>query len=454
MNTADLLTDPDTGLYYSPRCQGAGEIKAAAAAAAETALYDAATGYAKSEHPSLGGAAVTLELTLENNSDTEKTYLVSCAVQGDLYETVTRKDESYSAVVDLCVPRAFEKAKAMLDGHEINIYSEAYEGATVTVGAGESAQLKIDIALDEKTAGEYENAFKNGFYLEGFVLAIPSDGAVGASLPYVCFTGDWDAMRIFDATVYDTDEMPYYSTSYFYSFSEDFLSDRILGLNWFADEVYLDKNLVVFSPDGDGESDELYISLALLRSARDISGVITDSEGNVVADMGELPYKSKSLASGYSFSTLDFLVWDGVDPNNPYYTFPDGTYKLTITAYPAYDGSTVQTYEFPFILDTVDPVLKSMKMVVDPDGTEVMEITVSDDIALQGALFYLDHDMFYANIYSVDSSIGRKTTDTYRFNIDGWRDSGKKYAYVDIYDYAMNRLTVRVPLAELAAGKK
>lgn len=452
MNTAKLLTDAESGLYYSPRCQGAGEINAAAAAVTESALYNTPTGLAKSEYPSLGGTSVTLELTLENSSDTEKTYTISCAVQGDAYETVVREDDSYSATVDLCQPRAFEKATATLDGNQINIYSEAFKGAIVTVGAGESVQLKIDIALDKETAIEYGSMFENGFYLEGFVLANPSDGTGGVSLPYVCFTGDWDAMRIFDATVYDTDAAPYYSTSFFYSLSEDFLTDIVLGQNRFADKKVLDKNCVAFSPDGDGEADVLYLSLALLRSARDITGVITDSEGNIVADMGELPYKSKSLASGYSFSTLDFMAWDGSAADNPYYIFPDGAYTLTINAYPAYEGSTVQTYEFSFVIDTVDPVVKSMKMVVDPDGTEVLEITVSDETALQGALLYLDHDMFFANIYSVDYTESRKTTDTYRFNIDGWRESGRGYAYVDIYDYAMNRLTVKVPLAELAMG--
>jgi lactocepin len=450
MNTAELLTDSETGIYYSPRRQGAGEIKAAVAAAAEIALLDAETGEPKTAIPSLGKTSVTLELLIENRSNAKKTVSLSCTVQSDAYELYKNEDETYSASIDLCRPHAFDNASAALDGREINIYSADFEGAEITLSPGEKKQISVDISLDEETAEEYGSVFEYGFYLEGFVIA--DDGNVKVSLPYVCFTGDWDAMPIFDAMIYDEEATPYYDASYFYGISEDFLTEITLGKNWFTDGKDINKACVAFSPNADGEIDRMYLSIALLRSARDISGVITDSAGNASAYIKDIPYVGKTIASGYTFSVLDILVWDGSDPDNPYYIFPDGVYTLTIDAYPAYEGSTKQTYKFTFTVDTQTPVLKSMRLVKDRSGSEVLEISAIDDTALQGALVYANIISFYTGLFDATHTKGQKTADTYRFNIDGWRESGIRYVYVDIFDYAMNRLTVKVPLEELAAG--
>ena len=86
------------------------------------------------------------------------------------------------------------------------------------------------------------------------------------------------------------------------------------------------------------------------------------------------------------------------------------------------------------------------------EAPEVLEISAIDDTALQGALVYANIISFYTGLFDATHTKGQKTADTYRFNIDGWRESGIRYVYVDIFDYAMNRLTVKVPLEELAAG--
>jgi hypothetical protein len=93
-----------------------------------------------------------------------------------------------------------------------------------------------------------------------------------------------------------------------------------------------------------------------------------------------------------------------------------------------------------------------MRLVKDRSGSEVLEISAIDDTALQGALVYANIISFYTGLFDATHTKGQKTADTYRFNIDGWRESGIRYVYVDIFDYAMNRLTVKVPLEELAAG--
>ena len=185
MNSAELLTDPDTGIYYSPRRQGAGAVNVTAAAALETSFVAAATGLPKIEIPSLRSTEAALELTLENESDEAKTYVISCAVQGDAYTTLD--DGTNTAEADLCQPRTFDGASAILNGKEINIYSPDYAGASVTLNAGESVKLTVKIMLDKETASEYGEVFGYGFYLEGFVTAEPADGSGSASVPYVCF---------------------------------------------------------------------------------------------------------------------------------------------------------------------------------------------------------------------------------------------------------------------------
>jgi len=452
MNTAELLVDSETGLYYSPRRQGAGEINVALAKTAYLALLDAGTGEPKVAIPSLGEPRVALKLALENKTDEVKEVALSCTVQGDAYEVYESEDGNFTASLVLCKPRAFNGAKAYFGEHNINTYGADYAGAKVTLAPGEKKDITVEISLDKETAKEYGEVFENGYYLEGFVIA--DDGGCKVSLPYVCFVGNWDAMPIFDATIYDIGVFSYYETSYFYGISEDFLTEIVLGKNWFTDKKEINKDCIAFSPNGDGELDRLYFSVALLRSARDITGTITDSEGNIVAEIEKIPYAAKSIASGYTFSVLDLLVWDGSDPENPLYIFPDGEYFLTLTAYPAFEGSTPQTHKFKFKLDTTSPVLKSMRLVKDKSGSEILEVSVADDNALQGALMYVNLISFYGGIFDHVYSIGKKTDDTYRFNVDGWRESGRKYVYVDIYDYAMNRLTIRVPLAQLAAGAK
>lgn len=451
MNTAELLTDPETGIYYSPRRQGAGEAKAKLAAASDIALLDASTDKAKTAVSSLGGTSLSLVLTIENESDEEKTISLACSVQGDEYTVYTSEDESYTANINLCVPHAFDKASAVYDGHELNIYSEAFKGAEITLGAGEKKQLTIEITLDEETAQEYGSVFEHGFYLEGFVIA--DDGHMSVSLPYVAFTGNWDALPIFDATIYDTDAVSYYGQSYFYGISGDLFTEIALGKNWFTEDAEINSGLIAFSPNGDGEADELYLSLALLRSARDVSGVITDAEGNVVVSYDDTAYVGKSIALENTFSVVDLMVWDGSAADNPYYILPDGMYTLTLTAYPAFEGSTAQTFEYSFAIDTKFPALKSAKLVKDKSGVEMLEVTVSDDRAIQGAMMYINIAGYYAGIFDYAHTKGQKTADTYRFSVDGWRESEMKHVYLDIYDYAMNRTTVRVSLEQLAAGK-
>jgi|GEM_PF-706479 Subtilisin-like serine proteases len=456
MNSAVLLTDPETKVYYSPRRQGAGEANGASAAELQTSLVSTSTGLAKFELPSLDSANTTLELTLTNTSDHAVTYTLSCAVQGDDYKLLD--DNTNTTAADLCVPRVFENATATLDGKEINQYNTKFTGTTVIVGAGESLDFKVTIALDTETASEYAEIFKNGYYLEGFVIAQPlnGDGSVGdcVSLPYVCFVGDWDSLPVFDATVYDSDSESYYFNSCFYSDSEEYSFKIILGLNQYMSGNNFDSSCISFSPDNNGELDTINLSMSLLRSARDITGEVIASDGEVVADMGKLSYLSKTTIQNTALTALDFMVWDGTSVQNPYFVFPDGKYTLVINAYPAFEGSTLQKYVFPFTVDTKKPKVTSEKLQTAADGSQSLILGVADETSLQGAILYLSDSGFKKGDYLTAHTSGLKTSDTYKFDVTGWKEKGTKYVYIDLYDYAMNRLTVKIELAALSGGTK
>ena len=168
-----------------------------------------------------------------------------------------------------------------------------------------------------------------------------------------------------------------------------------------------------FHPNADGEIDRMYpFHRALLRSARDISGVITVSAGNASAYIKDIPYVGKTIALGYTFSVLDILVWDGSDPDNPYYIFPDGVYTLTIDAYPAYEGSTKQTYKFTFTATRKLPCSSQCGLSKIEAAWKYWKFQQSTTRRFQGALVYANIISFALDYLTPQYTKGQKTADT------------------------------------------
>lgn len=83
-------------------------------------------------------------------------------------------------------------------GAELTYTGEAVADGRVTVPAGGSAQVKVEIQIPAK-AVEHMKAlgYANGFYVEGFVYVRPEADAEGAldvthSIPVLGWYGNWN----------------------------------------------------------------------------------------------------------------------------------------------------------------------------------------------------------------------------------------------------------------------
>ena len=62
----------------------------------------------------------------------------------------------------------------------------------------------MKITVSQKVLVEQKAAFKNGFFVDGFVFLESTDKAEPTlSLPFVSFNGDWSKAWLFDNTIYD-----------------------------------------------------------------------------------------------------------------------------------------------------------------------------------------------------------------------------------------------------------
>lgn len=446
ITTAEPLQD-ENGVPFSVRVQGGGRVQAGMLATAAGALRAAdGRGVAELGDELAPEKGVTFTLTLQNRGDTPKTYHLRGSVGSDGYlvketedgETVTFADEHI---------RLFTEASVKINGTETNAGGEY----TVTLAADETVTLTVEIVLTAEETALYAAHFPNGYYLEGYISACSEDGE-SLSLPYLGFAGDFDALPYFDTFSYDGGDsfFPQY-----YLLSEAAGSLLYLGVNVYDDTVTEEdfrRDLIAFSPNGDGFFDEAKISLYLMRNLYAFEIEIRDGEGETVWKNQKSFYLNKTFLDEETLVTGLGTVWSGCDADNPAYIMPEGTYTVILRALEQGDV-TAEEVELPLVLDLTPPELVSYK-VITRRGAPTLAVTVQDNHYPMRAKLYRDTVDEYGetvSLYCDDHMFsyaeGRRTVTLY-YDLTGYTGD---YLYLDLYDYALNEMTYRIALDDLAS---
>ena len=365
MNTAIPYQEND--LYVSPRRQGAGLVSPERAAAAKVRMTDR-NGEAKVNLFDQLGAEFSFDVILQNDSGADVVYPDAklCLTTDGIRHDSRRNCD-------------------MLSGQQA-LRCETDLAGPVTVRAGESVTLPVQVSLDPAQYAELSASFRNGFFIEGFLLLSGAADSSDISMPLLGFSGDWaqlpigDADRVMAAAIfgenYQAGSLPLVEYNTILNtirsrVPDDIPKYELLDLKEYAseDEIRLlenGRNEAWISPDGDGIADAVYgMKLIQYRDAKaDLT--LQDAAGKTVWHEKSVPYQD--------VYELDF------DQS----ALPAGEYTLTAAAYIDYPGAAAhpQEYRCTIHVDRTAPEVSAS--FSRRDGRQILTITASDDQKLQG----------------------------------------------------------------------
>ncbi|WP_128896096.1 S8 family serine peptidase [Longirhabdus pacifica] len=336
MNTAQVVyTEED--LPYSPRRQGSGIMQLHKALSTPVVVVEEETEEAKVALKEVRGNVASFELTATNYSDESVTYAVYSNVQTD---APAFAGVMYSLMEPLALP-----------GAEISMYGDVTDsvyGTTVTVPARDSVSFDVEIDLRDVDEDIVE-IFENGYWFEGFVQLVDVNGEDGVptlSVPYVGFKGDWNDAPILDSLMYEDDSYAVYGVG-------GMVGQSIYGLYYLGvHPLNQEYTPIAFSPNNDGEYDDITPYLSFVRNAKYVKGNILDEDGNLIRDVGRADEVYKNYDTRQVAFFLNDLTWNGTKDGE---VLPDGNYWYQIEAMIDYEGKDAQTLEVPILLDNTAP---------------------------------------------------------------------------------------------------
>ena len=357
-----------SGVYYSPRQQGAGLVNAAAAI--KTPAYITVDGQNVGK--------------LELKDDPEKTgsYTLSFNVVNMTWSTLT-----YNAKAVLLRPATgtaetqWGTRTLMLDSdvliREVDLGTIQVPGRTT--GDYASTAFSQTVTLTEAEKQELDGLFENGTYVEGFIVLTDAQGEnPQIGLPFLAFYGDWTAAPIFDRATW-LDEVAEGSTyldgectwwpvvlGYYDGYSFTNLGQNIFDSNAANTQTAYHQENVTISPTGWFRSINDY-ELYQLREAKVMVVEVRDKETDELYYRDYAAYQFKSYydanygvaipASLYYFTGSD---WDGTDLEGN--VLPSGTQCVyTVTAYGDGDYPTVYSEALGRYVTDVESIIPGEK---------------------------------------------------------------------------------------------
>lgn len=382
MSTADPIISTESGVEASPRQQGAGLVDAYEAVTAEAYL----TVGGESPKAELGDSSTgkyVFSFEIHNISGEAKTYTLDASLLTEAVAGGYGEYWMYGTDGELSGSVTFDKD-------------------TVTVPAGGKSDVKVTVELSEEDKAYFQQAWENGGYVEGFVYLYTEteDGALVSelNLPFLGFYGDWTEAPVFDSAFWYENGMWGLTPENGYADGDEYYTvlwtdlvgtDWVLGFNPYsgatADEngnVVYDPAHNVVSPNGDGALDglsEMYISL--LRNAKTLTFTYT-VDGEVVHQETSVNNSKTMYMSSYGQVVPWIYSWYG----SGMYDFKgleSGTEVImTIDATVDYETGGNHTLTFPITVDTTKGELLAVQSAQLEDGTDVLAVMASDDVAL------------------------------------------------------------------------
>lgn len=365
------------------------------------------------------------------------------------------------------------------DHAEITYTVKGEEVTEFDVAAGESVTVTVSIVLDDAIKAYFDEMFKNGTYVEGFVFFDQTDAETGKTTTschatFLAFYGDWtqapileqadfrdflDADYYVNTTVVDEDgntladygdtALDYldYYTSPNMGYTLNTSTQELfyyLGGNILDYEPFVESHISFSTPESDGTyyyADAFYLEPYQLRNARHLIMTVTDAETGEVYYVDDTEYLPKAV---YDVDAQDWLatgsfMWDGTDADGNY--VPSGTVAhvqfdavLPYSHDEAEDGTLFEdVWSFDVTVDYTAPVIESV--VFDPEA-ETLTVTASDEQYLQ-AIYLADYEYEILDYATFSSDVAGESF-TATFDVSGLIADGMDSVVVTALDYATN----------------
>jgi lactocepin len=365
MNTAELLTDPMSGLPYSPHLMGTGRVNVYNALKNNVTLTEALSKkpyVALGDIPNYKKTPIKFTLQLSNNGNSDVTYSISSTAQNTYFYL-------YSNSLG-------------------NIISTQPSGS-IPVPAGKTKTVVVTI--DARGVEDW-----NGWpYIEGFVSFTPQGSGVPLHIPYMGFLGNWndfnEANWQFNPVIDPPADNPLTFTGIatwpeWYDGTDWYLT----GVDFYGN---FDRNTIAFNPF----YYYLEADLWLLRNAENLTISITDPHGKVINTIDSVDQLYKMNWYSYNPYTGYPWLWDGTVLNKSKHgsmePVADGLYHLvyTATAPKQFDKGSFdqpQVIDFPVMLDTQNPTVTITGQTNNGDGTSTITWSTADPAPSSGIWGY------------------------------------------------------------------
>lgn len=405
MSTADVI-EYSGGLYYTPRVQGAGMMNIQKALSSQCYLTVKDCDKPKAELGDDENGSYKFDFTVHNNSDKNIKYNLSCAVQTDK-PYVNDDGEIYNSLLP----------SSLNDYADIVMTVNGKNVKSLTVKAGNSADVSVTIQLKPEVVLAYAKYFTNGFFVDGFIFLTPTDKNLTAlNLPFVGFCGDWTECRVFDTTVYDGKDSITGAENCLIAVSSDGNGSYILGKNIFTGEINAEyitagsdtiKHLTENQLNG---KTAVIPNFQLVRNACDLTVTISGNDGKTLF--------SKNFGDFSAYSSNDekpyqrFLKSPDIDSLADFISsLAEGEYNYTVSASVMNSiGERVQSnsVSYKFRIDNTSPDVHSARTWKQDDKI-YLELSARDNNAIQGFKLYTakynSEKKTYAYADSIDSLI-------------------------------------------------
>lgn len=467
MSTSKLVIN-EYGNPYSPRKQGSGiaDIEASLATQSYITVKDSEgntrnkTKIELGDDPSRKGV---YEFTFYVNN-TSSEYAMYDVKPYVMTETVSSDGKTVA-----------EKAYMFTDS-QITVTVDGVVGNEVFVAAGNTAEVKIKIALTAAQKAYLDANFVNGMYVEGFIELIQTFGADSSnycdlSIPYLAFYGDWTdapmldyssfeiAENLKDDSIPDDEkfEIQFFETTPYSKYGDKYIlpmGQYIYVLPDDAEPIYAEEDKAAVSRyqfSDHYSSYEFYAVYAgLLRGMVVCDVQIVNEYTGEVVWQDHLTNVAKGYAAGGStrpgFVKVEFNPAELNLPNN-------SKYRFSMEGYLDYgDGKKGHnnSYSFSFYTDYEAPTLVGANLryedYIDANEEEqtriYLDLTTYDNHYTQGMMVcYISDDNYLRllNDYVVpvySDRVGQTVTTT--FEITDYYEEFFDNIYVQVEDYAMN----------------
>lgn len=392
MSTADIVTNKN-GLPYSVRKQGAGlaNLTNSAATNAYILVYETVEEDGETKDVAMDKSKIEL------GDDPEKTGVYELA-----FSIVNFGD--HEITYNLSASVFTEGVSDILTSHgDTTITEEAYEltGARftvvsvdgtktsnkkVTVPAGSEVKIVTKITLSASDKKYLDDSFKNGMYVEGYVMLDAEGSEVDLSAPYLAFYGDWTVAPVFDLDYFETnkDELDdaidpldknlpdAYATRPVGGTENDYVN--YLGSYYFEQNpnntlIAADRKYISLSNQTDTINSLRYVWAGLLRNCERIEiTIVEDSTGEVVFEVLEEDVR-KSYGDGGSIYAANIdIEFSAIEQNLKNNT----SYTVTLKGYLDYGDGGDETnlkneFSFPLVTDFSSPIATDCEFYTEYD---------------------------------------------------------------------------------------